>query len=133
MQTWILKNIPVQVAQSKSSQKRLFKSRPHVIFLDLGMTAKLSKSDRVNLVEFFKAVALLRDGLTSAECTLRISKQHKCPDPKAFIEQGEAAFTFWGTPEGDQHILPLLEKFRRHRVNVDGNVSTHCHGSHFGS
>ncbi|CAB4284583.1 unnamed protein product [Prunus armeniaca] len=79
-------NIPVQLAQSKSSRKRLFKSKSHVIFLDLGMTAELSKSDRVNLAEIFKAVALFRDGRTFAECTLRLSKQHKCPDPKAFIE-----------------------------------------------
>ncbi|BFG21604.1 hypothetical protein CerSpe_078780 [Prunus speciosa] len=82
-------NIPVWVAQSKSSRKRLFKSKPHVIFLDLGTTVELSKSDKSN----FKAVAL-RDGRTAAECTLRLSKQHKCPDPKAFIEQVEEAFAF---------------------------------------
>ncbi|CAL2268157.1 unnamed protein product [Prunus armeniaca] len=74
-------NIPVRVAQSKSSRKRLFKSKPHVIFLDLGTTAELSKSDKKN----FKAVAL-RDGCTAAECTLSLSKQHKYPDPKPFIE-----------------------------------------------
>ncbi|ONI10211.1 hypothetical protein PRUPE_4G034900 [Prunus persica] len=121
-------NILVRVAQSKSSRKRLFKSKPHVIFLDVGMTAELSKSDRVNLVEFFKAVAL-RDGRTAAECTLRLSKQQKCPDPKAFIEEVEESFAFWGTPEGDlvhpaECMQQLLEKVRRHRVNVDGNVCT---------
>ncbi|KAL6290516.1 hypothetical protein ACE6H2_008026 [Prunus campanulata] len=105
------RNILVQVAQSKSSRKRLFKSKPHVL-------VKLSKSDKSN----FKAVAL-RDGRTAAECTLRLSKQHKCPDPKAFIEQVEEAFAFWGTPEGDlvhpaERMQQLLEKVRRHRVNV---------------
>ncbi|XP_034200647.1 probable protein kinase UbiB isoform X2 [Prunus dulcis] len=89
-------NIPVRLAQSKSSRKRLFKTKPHVIFLDLGTTAELSKSDKSD----FKAVAL-RDGRTAAECTLKLSKQHKCPDPKAFIEQVEEAFAYWGTPEGD--------------------------------
>ncbi|XP_068322804.1 uncharacterized protein [Pyrus communis] len=121
-------NILVRVAQNKSSRKRLFKSKPHVIFLDVGMTAELSKNDRVNLVDFFKAVAC-RDGRTAAECTLRLSKQQKCPDPKAFIEEVEESFAFWGTPEGDpvhpaECIEQLLEKVRRHRVNVDGNVCT---------
>lgn len=78
-------NILVRVAQSNSSKKRLFRSKPHVIFLDVGMTAELSKSDRVNLLEFFKAVAR-RDGRTAAERTLKLSKQQNCPNPKAFIE-----------------------------------------------
>ncbi|CAL2268160.1 unnamed protein product [Prunus armeniaca] len=91
-------NIPVQVAQSKSSRKLLFKSKSHV-------------------------VALLRDGRTFAECTLKLSKQHKCPYPKAFIEQVEEAFAFWGTPEGNlvhhaECMQQLPEKVRRHRVNV---------------
>ncbi|KAF8414005.1 hypothetical protein HHK36_002003 [Tetracentron sinense] len=122
-------NILVRVAQSKSSRKLLFKkSRPHVIFLDVGMTAELSKSDRVNLLEFFKAVAV-RDGRTAAECTLRLSKQQNCPDPKAFIEEMEESFSFWGSPEGDvvhpaECMQQLLEKVRYHKVNVDGNVCT---------
>ncbi|XP_057417640.1 uncharacterized protein LOC130711884 [Lotus japonicus] len=117
----------ILVRQGKS-RKRLFKSKPHVIFLDVGMTAELSGSDRVNLVEFFKAVAR-RDGRTAAECALSLSKQQNCPDPNAFIEEVEEAFTFWGTPEGDlvhpaECMEQLLEKVRRHRVNVDGNVCT---------
>lgn len=121
-------NILVRVAENKSSRKQLFKSKPHVVFLDVGMTAELSKSDRVNLLEFFKAVAR-RDGRTAAECTLRLSKQQNCPDPKSFTEEVEEAFSFWGTPEGDK-IHPadcmqeLLEKVRHHRVNIDGNVCT---------
>ena len=78
-------NILVRVTNSKASPGLLFKSRPHVIFLDVGMTAELSKRDRVNLLEFFKAVAL-QDGRNAAECTLRLSKQQNCPNPKAFIE-----------------------------------------------
>ena len=49
------------------------------------MTAELSSNDRVNLLEFFKAVAR-RDGRTAAESTLKLSKQQNCPNPKAFIE-----------------------------------------------
>ncbi|TYJ13054.1 hypothetical protein E1A91_A10G025000v1 [Gossypium mustelinum] len=121
-------NILVRVSQSKASRKQLFKTKPHVIFLDVGMTAELSKGDRVNLLEFFKAVAR-RDGRTAAECTLRLSQRQNCPNPKAFIEEVEEAFTFWGTPEGDlvhpaECMQELLEKVRRHKVNIDGNVST---------
>ncbi|KAI3984604.1 hypothetical protein MKX01_040481 [Papaver californicum] len=121
-------NILVRVPKGKPSHKKLFKSRPHVIFLDVGMTAELSKSDRVNLLEFFKAVAV-RDGRTAAECTLRLSKQQNCPNPKAFIEEVSKSFAFWGTREGDivhpaDCMHHLLEQVRRHKVNVDGNVCT---------
>lgn len=78
-------NIIVRELRRKSSGKSLFKSRPHVIFLDVGMTAELPKKDRDNLLEFFKAVAL-RDGRTAAECTLRLSNKQRCPYPEAFIK-----------------------------------------------
>ncbi|XP_052182386.1 uncharacterized protein LOC127795026 isoform X2 [Diospyros lotus] len=121
-------NILVRVAQSKSSRKRLFKSKPHVIFLDVGMTAELSKGDRLNLLEFFKAVAR-RDGRTAAERALKLSKQQNCPNPEDFIKEVTESFDFWGTPEGDlvhpaECMQQLLEKVRRHKVNIDGNVCT---------
>lgn len=78
-------NILVREPQNKKSRTKIFRPKPHVIFLDVGMTAELSKSDRANLLEFFKAVAL-RDGRTAAECTLRLSRHQSCPNPKAFIE-----------------------------------------------
>ncbi|KAF6153940.1 hypothetical protein GIB67_023717 [Kingdonia uniflora] len=121
-------NILVRVAQSKPSRKRLFKSKPHVVFLDVGMTAELSKKDQINVLEFFKAVAL-RDGRSAAECTLKLSKQQKCPNPEAFIKEMEKSFSFWGTPEGDvvrpaECMQQLLEQVRRHKVNIDGNICT---------
>ncbi|XP_042029263.1 probable serine/threonine-protein kinase abkC isoform X1 [Salvia splendens] len=121
-------NILVRVAQSDSSRKKLFKAKPHVIFLDVGMTAELSKSDQINLLEFFKAVAT-RDGRTAAESTLRLSRKQRCPDPESFIQEVKESFDFWGTPEGDlvhpaDCMHQLLEKVRRHRVNIDGNVCT---------
>lgn len=87
-------NILVRVAQKKPSRKRFFKSKPHVIFIDVGMTAELSKNDRTNLLEFFKAVAL-RDGRTAAECTLRLSKRQNCPNPEAFIQVTTWLYIFW--------------------------------------
>jgi len=78
-------NILVRVVQPKNSNNTLIKSRPHVVFLDVGMTAELSSNDRVNLLEFFKAVAR-RDGRTAAESTLKLSKRQNCPNPKGFIE-----------------------------------------------
>lgn len=121
-------NILVRVSQSRRPSKGFFKSRPHVVFLDVGMTAELSSGDRVNLLEFFKAVAL-RDGRTAAECTLRLSKQQNCPNPEAFIEEVEKSFSFWGTREGDlvhpaECMHQLLDQVRRHKVNIDGNVCT---------
>ncbi|XP_043689512.1 uncharacterized aarF domain-containing protein kinase 2-like [Telopea speciosissima] len=117
-------NILVRVTHSKS----LHKPKPHVIFLDVGMTTELCKSDRENLLGFFKAVAL-RDGRTAAECTLRLSKQQSCPNPEAFVEEVDKAFSFWATPEGDgfnpsECIQQLLEQVRHHKVNIDGNVCT---------
>lgn len=121
-------NILVRVNQKKAPSKGLFKSRPHVIFLDVGMTAELSKTDRVNLLEFFKAVAL-RDGRTAAERTLRLSKQQNCPNPAAFIKEVESSFRLWGSTEGDvihpaDCMHELLDQVRRHKVNIDGNVTT---------
>ncbi|KAJ4981219.1 hypothetical protein NE237_032056 [Protea cynaroides] len=117
-------NILVRLTDSKS----LRKARPHIIFLDVGMTTELSKSDRENLLEFFKAV-VLRDGRTAAERTLRLSKHQNCPNPKAFIEEVEKTFSFWATPEGDifhpaECMQQLLEQVRRHKVSIDGNICT---------
>ncbi|KAG6637435.1 hypothetical protein CIPAW_11G178300 [Carya illinoinensis] len=78
-------NILVRVTHSKPSHKQILRSKPLVILLDVDLTAELSKKDRVNLMDFFKAVAL-QDGRTAAECTLRLSKQQNCPNPRAFIE-----------------------------------------------
>lgn len=78
-------NILVRVGKRRASPIPLLKSRPHVIFLDVGMTTELCKQEQQCLVEFFKAVAL-QDGRTAAEYTLRLSKQQNCPDPKSFIE-----------------------------------------------
>ncbi|KAL5548073.1 hypothetical protein UlMin_003304 [Ulmus minor] len=110
--------------------KMFFKSRPHVIFLDVGMTAELSKRDRVNLMEFFIAAAL-RDGRTAAESMLRLSKQQNFPNPRAFVEEVDNSFKFWDSPEGEV-ITPAdcmkqlleLEQVRRHKVNIDGIVCT---------
>ncbi|KAM4092637.1 hypothetical protein ACB094_06G055100 [Castanea mollissima] len=118
-------NILVRVAHSKPQHKRIFRSKPHVILLDVGMTAELSKKYQVNLLEFFKAVAL-RDGQNAAECTLRLSKQQNCPNPRAFIEEVEKCFKLWDSlgcliHPGDC-MQQLLEQVRRHKVNIDGNV-----------
>ncbi|CAN6980999.1 unnamed protein product [Brassica rapa subsp. trilocularis] len=120
---------PGNILVRKKASRGVFKTKkPHIVFLDVGMTAELSKNDRENLLDFFKAVAL-RDGRTAAERTLKLSRKQNCPNPEAFIEEVEEAFKFWGTPEGDlvhpaDCMHELLEKVRRHRVNIDGNVCT---------
>lgn len=79
-------NILVRVEKKRMRPgKRFFPTRPHVVFLDVGMTAELSGNDRINLLDFFKAVAL-RNGRTAAECALKFSRDQSCPNPAAFIE-----------------------------------------------
>ncbi|CAJ1978754.1 unnamed protein product [Sphenostylis stenocarpa] len=119
-------NILVRVGKSKSSPIPLLKSRPHVIFLDVGMITELSKREREYLLEFFKAVAL-QDGRSAAECTLRLSKRQNCPDPRSFIEEVDKSFKLWRSPEGESvhtadRMQQLLEHVRRCKVNIDGNV-----------
>lgn len=119
-------NILVRATLSKPSHKKIFRSRPQVILLDVGMTAELSKTDQANLLDFFKAIAL-GDGRSAAECTLRMSKQQKCPNPRAFIEEVENFVRSWYSSKGDvvypaDGIQKLLERVRRHKVNIDGNV-----------
>ncbi|XP_059301136.1 uncharacterized protein LOC132053226 [Lycium ferocissimum] len=121
-------NILVRPPQDRASGKGLFKSKPHVVFLDVGMTAELSNKDRLLLLEFFKAVAL-RDGRSAAESTLGLSKEQSCPNPEEFIKDVEGTFDFWRTPEGGgvhpaDCMQQLLEQVRRHRVNIDGNICT---------
>lgn len=108
-------NILVRMSQ-KSSRRRFFKSKPHVVFLDVGMTAELSGSDRLNLLEFFKAVAI-RDGRTAAECTLRLSKQQNCPNPKAFIEVIVQHFIDIGY-QCLHYVISALFELKHHYVRV---------------
>lgn len=72
--------------------KQMFRSRPHVVLLDVGMTAELNPQDRYTLLDFFKAVAL-KDGRRTAECTLKFSRAQRCPNPQAFIDVSFALFS----------------------------------------
>lgn len=61
---------------------------------------------------------------------IRDSEYHLVTHFDLFIMQEvKESFDFWGTPEGDlihpaDCMHQLLEKVRRHRVNIDGNVCT---------
>lgn len=78
-------NILVRMEPGSSApNKQMFKSRPHVVLLDVGMTAELNAQDRYTLLDFFKAIAK-KDGRWAAECTLKFSRSQSCPDPRAFI------------------------------------------------
>lgn len=121
-------NILIRVSRGKPSPKSMFKLRPHIVFLDVGMTTELSEKDRSTLLEFFKSVAV-RDGRTAANCTLRLSRNQSCPNPEAFVREVENTFSFWGTAEGGSFhaaecMQQMLEQVRHHQVNIDGNVCT---------
>ncbi|KAI9128225.1 hypothetical protein K1719_001218 [Acacia pycnantha] len=118
-----LGNILVRRKHITPSQIQPFKSRPHVVFLDVGMTTGLSKKDQQHLLEFFKAVAIL-DGHTTAECTLKFSKQQNCHNPKSFIEGVERSSNLWRVENFHPAncMQQLLECVRRHKVNSGGNI-----------
>lgn len=122
-------NILVRVKRKRNPPgKGVLRSRPHVVFLDVGLTAELSQRDRGNLLDFFKAVAL-RDGRTAAQCALEFSTSQSCPNPAAFVKELESSFKFWGSREADvihpgECMQELLEQVRKHRVNIDGDVCT---------
>lgn len=121
-------NILVRVKEKGTEKKPTRKSRPHLVFLDVGLTAELSRKDRGNLLEFFKAVAL-RDGRTAAQCALEFSNNQSCPDPAAFIKKLETSFKFYGSKEANvihpgDCMQDVLEQVRTHRVNIDGDVCT---------
>ncbi|KAI4977641.1 hypothetical protein ZWY2020_014195 [Hordeum vulgare] len=78
-------NILGRLNESKNKRKAIFRSKPRIVFLDVGMTAELSVAERDNLKQFFKAVAV-RDGRTAAKCTLKLSENQNCPNPAAFTE-----------------------------------------------
>lgn len=79
-------NILVRMAPGNPApNKQMFRSRPHVVLLDVGMTAELNPRDRYTLIDFFKAIAL-KDGRKAAECTLKFSRAQNCPNPTAFID-----------------------------------------------
>ena len=78
-------NILVRLNESKLARRQFFRAKPHIVFLDVGMTAELTRSDRDNLQQFLKAVAT-RDGRTASKCTLQLSKNQSCPNPVAFTE-----------------------------------------------
>lgn len=120
-------NILVRLTRTRSGTQ-LPELRPHVVFLDVGMTAELSKRDRMNLISFFKAL-VLHDGRTAAESTLKLSKRQNCPNPEAFIEEVDSCFNFWDSSGGCRidsadRIQKLMELVRHHKVNIDGDICT---------
>ncbi|KAG9153836.1 hypothetical protein Leryth_005949 [Lithospermum erythrorhizon] len=83
----------------------------------------------VRVSEEIVSTEALRDGQAVAKCTLQLSKQQNCPNPRAFIEEVDRTFKFWDSTEGElihaaDCMHQLLEQVRHHRVNIDGNVCT---------
>ena len=78
-------NILVRVQRSPNKASHLMGGHPHVVLLDVGMTAELSAHDRQTMLELFKAIAV-RDGRSTANCTLKFSANQSCPDPEAFCQ-----------------------------------------------
>ncbi|KAI5332610.1 hypothetical protein L3X38_022739 [Prunus dulcis] len=71
---------------------------------------------------------LIQARYSVANAVVTSLEKHSCPEADKYgTMEVEEAFAFWGTPEGDpvhpaECMQQTLEKVRRHRVNVDGNV-----------
>ncbi|CAI5999219.1 unnamed protein product [Closterium sp. NIES-64] len=94
-------------------------SHPHIVLLDVGMTAELEPRFRANMLEFFKAIAV-RDGRQAAACTLKFADKQSCADPDAFIQDVDNSFKEWDAtglriPTGDcmqdllEHVTGLSQ------------------------
>lgn len=59
-------------------------AHPHIVLLDVGMTAELCPAYRENMLSFWRAITI-RDGRAAAESTLRFTQHQSCPDREAFI------------------------------------------------
>ncbi|CAI5962405.1 unnamed protein product [Closterium sp. NIES-64] len=96
-------------------------SHPHIVLLDVGMTAELEPRFRANMLEFFKAIAV-RDGRQAAACTLKFADKQSCADPDAFIQDVDNSFKEWDAtglriPTGDcmqdllEHVFRVSSPF----------------------
>ena len=79
-------NILVRIVDPNSTWGRIanfcrFKTAPHLVLLDVGMTCELSPSDQRNIVGFFQVCACSRaDSTADWDCAALVRVQH-CSEP----------------------------------------------------
>lgn len=101
--------------------------RPHVVLLDVGMTAELSHADQKNLHGFFESVLDL-DGERAARCILAMSPWQGCPDPEGFTTEVGTLFKSFGemmsggVTDVSLCMNTVLDSVRKYEVNIQGNI-----------
>lgn len=100
---------------------------PHLILLDVGMIAELTRRDLSNVREFFASLTSL-DGERMGRTMLTMSEQQTCPNPSAFIDEVREKFRKWSETDLAEHtgevFGELMDAIRRHHVHMEGSVST---------
>eukprot|EP00963_Diacronema_lutheri_P008351 scaffold741_cov336-Pavlova_lutheri.AAC.62 len=101
--------------------------RPHVVLLDVGMTAELSNKDQINLHGFFESVLEL-DGESAAKYILAMSPWQGCPDPEGFKNEVGTLFKSFdnmmssGVTDVSLCMNTVLDSVRKYQVNIQGNI-----------
>uniref|UniRef100_A0A7S3XDT7 ABC1 atypical kinase-like domain-containing protein n=1 Tax=Picocystis salinarum TaxID=88271 RepID=A0A7S3XDT7_9CHLO len=101
--------------------------RPHVVLLDVGMTAELSNTDQMNLHGFFESVLEL-DGESAAKYILAMSPWQGCPDPEGFKSEVGSLFKSFdnmmssGVTDVSLCMNTVLDSVRKYHVNIQGNI-----------
>mmetsp|Transcript_45749 Transcript_45749/g.115661 ORF Transcript_45749/g.115661 Transcript_45749/m.115661 type:complete len:683 (-) Transcript_45749:139-2187(-) len=101
---------------------------PHVVLLDVGMVAEMSRLDKLAVMDFFQSVSSL-DGAKVAESITRFSSNVlPAPAQLAFVEDMTAMFDRIDEArmrEFTQEVIgDMLETIRQHGVSIRGTVST---------
>lgn len=98
----------------------------HVVLLDVGMVAELSREDQINLIGFFKAITA-KDGFALAENILGFAEE-TCQDATSFVDHMGQMFDSltWDQIAADTSgvIQEVMETVRVHNVSLRGVVST---------
>lgn len=101
-------------------------SVPKLVLLDVGMTARLTREDQSNLVDFFTGLTSL-DGGVVADAIMKFS-EGKSDDPRRF--RGDMAALFAALePEyvrthTQEVIKDMMDTIRSHGMHLKGVVST---------
>ncbi|KAK9803443.1 hypothetical protein WJX73_001415 [Symbiochloris irregularis] len=125
-------NILVRVTDPNSLWGRITRffhlnTAPHLVLLDVGMTAELSPDDQTHIIQFFKAITA-KDGSALAQNILSFDDSQSCQDPEAFVQDMAAMFDALDPDTISEHtsdiISQMMETVRRHQVALKGIVST---------
>jgi aarF domain-containing kinase len=109
-------------------KKRLnLTSAEHLVLLDVGMVAELTRDDQLKFVDFFKAITA-KDGHALGLNILKFAEKETCERPDQFVADMKTLFDSltWEQISDDTGgvIQDMMETVRQHQVTLRGVVST---------